>query len=334
MDKWALVTTYKVNDPPEANFRFMETFVNFYRKKWGVTQEILLVGVPRELCSLDSNILDDLLRRFKALNGNTEFILSTVDYNIILEKQETMEMTMGRRNLIDNIKYFKGNKTDLLLYSTNKQTTNPEWNIIKNILFQIANLELDSSYNKVINIDSDEFLVLSDDRKPNDIEEFHYIDYVSPNLGEEFNIEEEMKWCLQPWYYRQIYHHLHPKLDTVINEIFHGWCKKFAFNRSEMWKAPSIHTGKTTLSEACKNVTKENYKNFNIGYHLQCLDYNHYSVGKTKMFVESQTANTFNALEEQLEHNYVNYYGMSKTYREHFSNITVVDNLIKDYWSN
>ena len=45
MDKWALVTTYKVTKPIETNFRIMETFVNFYRKKWNVTKEIMLVSI-------------------------------------------------------------------------------------------------------------------------------------------------------------------------------------------------------------------------------------------------------------------------------------------------
>ena len=32
MDKWALITTYKIVDPPDTNFRFLQTFINFYNK--------------------------------------------------------------------------------------------------------------------------------------------------------------------------------------------------------------------------------------------------------------------------------------------------------------
>ena len=234
--------------------------------------------------------------------------------------------------------------TDIIIYETSLSTPTSEWSTVKQILFQICDLELDSSYNKIVNIDSDEFIYLPHSQKPKDFEEFHYIEHVpSSNLNVNFNVEKDMKWCLQGWYYRLLFKNQHRDIKQAY-EPKHGACKKFYFNRnrslSPQWE-PWIHTGKTPISHACRNVTKDNYKEFNIGYHLACLDYDNYRYGKSQMFKRCgasemfktpQAEDIFRSSDEKLKHSYLNHYAMSELYMEYFNERTVVDNTIKDYW--
>ena len=170
-DKWALITTYKVLEPADINFQFMETYINFYRKKWNVTKEILLVGVPEEL------IKKDYLTQIAArIAGPLVADLSNIDKaNFSVSTQFNVQTNIPIDPFFRDIHYHSSPKTDVIFYTTNYSTSNEEWDIIKNTLYNICNQELDPSYNRVINIDNDEFLFLDSERPPQVEEWFHFL---------------------------------------------------------------------------------------------------------------------------------------------------------------
>ena len=146
LNKWALITTYKIVEPAEINFRLMETHINFYRKKWNVQKEILLIGLPKELHQKNNHFGKTIFDRIKKINHNIDYVIKKYD-NINMD-------------FLSNVTYYKSMFTDVIMYETNLSTKTSQWNSIKNILFNICDIELDTSYNKIINIDNDEFICL------------------------------------------------------------------------------------------------------------------------------------------------------------------------------
>lgn len=336
--KWALITTYKVLEPPEINFQFMETFINFYRKKWNVEKEILLIGVPENLIEKNPKILQPILKRLKALGAFDDGV-----------REELIELpvnlTIHTQAYLKNISYFTSAKTDFILYRTNHSTSLSQWNIIKKLLFEICNQKLDASYNRVLNIDNDEFLFLDSDREPKDKEHFHFVDYVPPNSGESFDSNLPFQWCLQPWYCRSQFFSSQEKEQNV-HKISHGWCKSFAFKRSEIFN-PWRHHGSEFDDDVCKHVDQisnnednflDEFHNTNRCYHLSVLDEEHYIRGKALNYQESQTDDTYQQKINKLIENYENFYSkeslMNQTKDQNFRYKTFYDDTLKKYWVN
>tara|TARA_B100000575_G_scaffold184579_1_gene148454 strand:- start:8839 stop:9861 length:1023 start_codon:yes stop_codon:yes gene_type:complete len=335
-DKWALITTYKVLTPAEINFQFMETFINFYRKKWNVKKEILLIGIPKNLIEQDPKILKPITRRLEAVGALTE---STTVKSL---KLHVDNVDLARLNtIISAVNYYSSKTTDFVLYTTNHSTSEKDWNAIKEILFKICDTMLDPSYNRVINIDNDEFLFLDQERAAEEEESFHFVDFVPPRSGKLFDSTAPFRWCVQPWYCRKEY------LCAEHNErdhesIDHVWCKKYRFDRKHILD-PSEHMGYNHNCKACDVV--DNAKNLsealhsvNRCYHLSVLDEEHYLKGKSINFQESQTDKTHNVNLRQLIKNY-NYYYSEETFRpvgEHKTprRQTFYDDSLKKFWAN
>ena len=339
-DKWALITTYKVLNPAGINFQFMETFINFYRKKWNVKKEILLIGIPENLIKQNPMILDPITRRLEDLGALTE--TTTVKP---IELQVPNIEPSRLRTFLKDIKYYSSETTDFVLYITNYSTSLEEWDIIKRILFTLCDMRLDPSFNRVINIDNDEFLFLNSDRPVEEEESFHFVDFVPPKSGESFDSSKPFRWCIQPWYCRKEYLCVeHGEHDY--DRVDHVWCKKYRFDRKYIFD-PWNHMSHSNDCKACDVIDNKvgdpdnlqsTLHNINRCYHLSVLDEEHYIKGKSVNFQESQTDKTHNAKIQQLIKNYKNYYS-EETFRpvgEHKTprRQTFYDDSLKKFWAN
>ncbi len=304
MDNWALITTYKIVDPPETHFRFMETFVNFYEKKWNVTKTILLVGIATE-------VVTDM--------GANKILSRVYDMN---EGKVSGPYRIGVVNCPDfckNLTYYEGLKTDILFYDTNFSTSHDEWNQIKDVLFQVCDNVLDPRYNKVINIDNDEFLCMPSWKKPVERMGFHFLEFVPPKIEEEFSWDKDMTWCEKGWYYTGA--------SRGKNKVSHGICKKYKFDRYNGAMGVScIHTGQTETSPACMNFDPKNIHKDNICFHLGVLDYEHYYKGKATNHDGNQMGEKHEEALKSAKDNYINFYS-----NPHSNFKLITDNYIKKY---
>lgn len=308
MKRWSLITTYKIMDPPGTNFRFMESFVDFYERKWGVEKSILLVGVPKNLLEKNNSICDPIVGRIEALNGakfDKQMTVSGINYPFL-------------SNI--NILSSESGKVDAVFYHTDYSTKVNDWSAIKNVLSNICDSHMDKSFTNVINIDNDEFLRMEEGKEPTDNEGFHYVEFIPPNINTSFDWESDMSWCAQPWYYRK--NKILSPSDPKLNSICHNWCKKFNFSRQNI-TSPWIHSGQTKPPDSCSRFKIEDMKSCNIAYHLACLDYEHYKNGKAINHYTSQTGESYDEIGKHIEDNY-------KLYYQQFGKFTsFVDNFIK-----
>jgi len=334
-DKWALITTYKVLEPADINFQFMETYINFYRKKWNVTKEILLVGVPEEL--IEKDYLTQIASR---IAGPLVADLSNIDKaNFSVSTQFNVQTNIPIDPFFRDIHYHSSPKTDVIFYTTNYSTSNEEWDIIKNTLYTICNRVLDPSYNRVINIDNDEFLFLDSERPPQVEEWFHFFEHAACPPGTSFDSKQDLLWCPQPWYCRR------KRLsDLEEKTITHTGCKKYKFARKDMVLTNSTgpswrHTTHESTSAACNLVDLASANNLEPGdlmphinrcYHLGVLDEDHYTLGKAIQYSATQTELDSRKAElQELREHYANYYS-----RDAIDFETIVDNSLQEYWVN
>lgn len=316
-NNWALITTYKVMKDYRTNFRFMETFLNFYEQEWGIGKFILLIGVPEECKDKTKFVLRDILKWSD--KEEYEYVDKFEEYNL---------------PFFSDVKWYWNDATEkrnveVITYKTNYTTPTQQWDVVKRHLFKLVDSDLERTYDKVLNIDNDEFLRLSADSKKN-LEiiqriHFHYIDHVAQF---KFQKEKDMKWCLQPWYYRINWGgHEFKKVG-----LKHGACKIFWFNRDRIL-TPWEHSGKHRNGSSCNIFDSLNLEAFesclgdlNIGYHLACLDRQHYVKGKAVNHKESQTEQTAGKKLDELRLIFEKYYYKTNDYP------VFVDNFLKKYW--
>jgi len=352
-DKWALITTYKVLDPTDINFQFMETFINFYRKKWNVTKEILLVGIPEELAPPHKR--EPILQIESRIAG--PLVADTVSGAATFSEPTHIQVKPSPDSSIDaffgNIQYYSSPKTDVVLYTTNYSTSNAEWDIIKNTLFQICNKMLDPSYNRVINIDNDEFLFLDSERAPQVEEWFHFFEHAAFPTGTSFDSKQDFLWCLQPWYCRVLSGAAaHRPPENNPSAIMHNGCKKYRFAREDLSPFPNwVHRTDGPSSAACNLMDLASANNLDLGgliphinrcYHLGVLDEDHYVFGKAIQYSATQTSLDSREAElQELREHYANYYSRDainailKSDPRKFRRLDiVVDNSLQEYWVN
>ena len=299
-----LITTYKLSKDKELSFSFFNTFINFYRKEWNVKKEIVLIGIPKEVHDSDPNIEDFLMYKINKISN-----LKSLKY----EKIEGIN-----KPHINNVAYYSTEQTDFVLYITDTQTSYNSWNEIKRILFTICKSRLVSNIDRVINIDNDEFLVRGRNEKQELKTNFHFLEIVPPEIGKTFSVNEEMKWCIQPWYYRNSW-----KNNDYNGDITHNGCKLFSFDKMDICN-PWQHTNGSNIH--CQQFDIKDLEKFNVAYHLSCLDYEYYLKIKTKNFKESQTDETYLKQEQEIKNIYKKYYYDTKKYP------IVTNNFLRSYW--
>jgi len=282
----------------------METFVNFYVKKWNVKKTILLVGITED--SFSNNSQRFILDRVRKLNNHP------------FEKQK---IKMQKEYYFCNsLNYYSSDNVCVLTYKTNVSTAHHEWNWIKDALFSLCDYHLlEKDYNKVINIDNDEFLVMKKGKLPADKESFHFIEHVPPLLEESFKWDNKMKWCIQGWYYRTLQ-------QRCAAGLSHGTCKKYNFSRKNMVSLPFHHTGKTPIAENCKKFDINKLEESNVCYHMGVLDYSHYRDGKTINHDGNQMGESYEQATKTSEKNYTMYYQNPES-----EYVTIENDYIKKY---
>lgn len=301
-----LITTYKLSKDKKLSFSFFNTFINFYRKEWNVKKEIILIGIPQEIINSDTSIQDFLINKIGKIS------------NLRTLKSEKIEGI--NRPHINNVVYYSTEQTDFILYITDTQTNYSSWNEIKTILFSICKSRLVNNIDRVINIDNDEFLVKGRGEKQELKTSFHFLESVPPDIGKSFNINEDMKWCVQPWYYRHSW-----KNNKYNGNIEHNGCKLYSFNKEDTC-SPWNHTNGNNIH--CEQFDIKDIEKFNVAYHLSCLDYEYYLKVKTKNFKESQTDETYLKQEAEIKNTYKKYYSNTKEYP------VVINNFLRTYWTD
>ena len=219
-------------------------------------------------------------------------------------------------------------------YKTPRNIRTGEWTSKKRVIFKHVDKKiLEPEYNRVLNIDSDEFIRVPKQLEPNrETICTHMIEYV-PN--EIFDLSKDMRWCVQPFYYRVKYSII-KKSRKFSNLIGHAGCKVYYVKRKRVLN-PWEHSGKKApKGRACKDLCNEQYteeevvdilnKN-NICYHMAVLDKNFYIKDKSVLFVESQTDQTHKQSIKELERIYNDYYSSP-------NKMVLVDNFLKTYWRN
>lgn len=260
-DNWALIATFKKNESTLQSFRLLESFIEFYKREWGIKKFVLLIGIAQGLDKKDIvgriNKYDDSFRETIYFPFNYTFLKNAIYFRS--KKEENISV-------------------DCLFYDTNAGSTWQEWNNVKNMIFSATNDSLDKKYNKVVNIDNDEFLFVPDKRLLNKSEmHFHYIEYIP---GDIFDLKNDMRWSLQPWYERKRYN------GKNLNVLTHGACKKFWFDRKSILEPWNHKKGghicsligddvNINVSEA-KKILNENY----FAYHISTLDKEHFMKSK------------------------------------------------------
>jgi len=310
--KWALISTYKIYEDPNASCRFLETFLNFYRQRWGITKFVLLFGIPH---SVDKSCFRSIENRLLALEQNRIVSIQ----NLGVDKLPYLNQCTLNRNLSEC-----DPSIDYLVYETSYSTRGMDWYSTQKRLYQFVDNYLGSNYNRILNVDSDEFLCYDYPNNPNVNElvkeRFHFVDFVS---SQSFDSKQDLRWCVQPWYFRKGL----PKEEFEADGIHHGLCKTFRFRRRH-FKANSYHSGASKKGDSCNMISTNHFEKVtgNICFHLNVLDREHYMKVKARLFTRMHTGATFGKTDSELEAIFERYYLNTGDYP------VITDNFLKKYW--
>lgn len=205
-NNFLIITSFK------NKWDYFNLFVNYYNKEWFCSNFYINFGYSSidylilffEKLKIDKNDINNYLKSYK----NFHYKLSLGDIEVIF-----------------------------YCYLTNEFGSPNEWNKTKNEIFNIADKKIDIKFNRILNIDSDEYLQTMDINSilNGEINEkvFHFVEYI-PNRNI-FSLDSDMNWCTQGWYYSII--------GKGSSDIITNGNKLYYFNRSDI-KNPWIHVNK------------------------------------------------------------------------------------------
>jgi hypothetical protein len=221
MNNLIIITSFK------DKWDFFNLFIHYYNNEWCCNDFYINFGYSS---------FDYLISFFDKLKINKSIIVDKISSN-------------------NGVHYYLSiGDIDITFYcyKVNKFGSPNEWNKTKKIIFDIADKIIDKKFNRILNIDCDEYLQTMnlDDILSGNISEkvFHFVEYVPNELP--FSKENDMTWCTQGWYYSII--------GAGKKDIITTGNKLYKFNRSSI-SFPWIHVNKTNNC----NAEIEIYKNVN-----------------------------------------------------------------------
>ena len=181
-NRWFLVTTFK------DQWALMESFLNFYRSIWKIDKFVLMMGYTEEACK------QRIIERLGRLCATTPEPCEKVEHEVLPQ-------------IFENVVQYRFDSTEiticLVCYKTTRCTPTLVFDRkIRTRLHLIADAIIPPCYNRVLEIDNDEYLYAKSMHRIRRQSQhlFYFLDYLP---SRHFQPNADMYWSLQGMLHRK-----------------------------------------------------------------------------------------------------------------------------------